>query len=130
MNRHALNHKLSKQRGIDIRPGFTFYKIKNYFPLVHESQMHFYSECLYTQIFWTETRDWAQPPLKGNYTKRDRLLGLAKEDGYSIDNTLLLKARASILEASTAGKKIKDLRDRLKRQMQLLLIVLKYLKKK
>ena len=74
LNTQALNLHLSKQKGMDIRPACTFCKIRRYYPLSQKLQLHFYSECLYTQRFWTEIKDWAQPPLKGNYSIRDRIL--------------------------------------------------------
>ena len=127
MNRQALNLQLSKQKGMDIRPACTFCKIRRDYPLSQESQLHFYSECLYTQRFWTEIKDWAQPPLKINYTIRDRLLGIPGENAYSMDNTLLREARSTIWGARSAKKlsTIRDLKDRLKRQIPVILMVLK-----
>ena len=112
---------------MEIRPGCTFCKIRRDYPFSQESQIHFYSECLYSQRFWTEIKDWAQPPLKGNYTIRDRILGISKEDGYSMDNTLLREARSTIWGARSA-KTIpirRNLKDRLKSQIQVLLMVLR-----
>ena len=93
MNRQALNLQLSKQNGMGIRPACPFCKIRRDNPRSKESQIHFYSECIYTQIFWTDIKDWAQPTLTAQYTIRDRLLGISREDAYSMRSTLLREAR-------------------------------------
>ena len=89
--------------------------------------MHFYSECLYIQRLWTEIRDWAQLPLKRNYTKRDRILGIPTQSVYSMDNTLLRETRSTIWGARTAKTipKLKDLKERLKKQIPTILNVIK-----
>ena len=64
MNRQALNLQLSKQKNMEIRPGCTLCKIRRDYPFSQESQIHFYSECLYTQRFWTEIKGLGTAPTK------------------------------------------------------------------
>ena len=83
-------------------PACPFYKIRMDYQLLQESQLHFNSECLCTQIFWTDIKELAQPP--ATYTIRERLLGIPRENLYSMDNTLLKEAISTIWGTRSAKK--------------------------
>ena len=97
IGRQALNLQLLKQKGMDIRPACTFCGT------TRSHRNHNYSECLYTQRFWTDIKDRAQPSLKPAHILRDRLLGI-RENEYSMDDTPLREARSMIWGARSAKK--------------------------
>ena len=98
INRQALNKQFSKYKGLRREPGCTFGS-QSHYPIAHESQLHFYSECNYVQRLWTQIKDWAARNNDASYRKMDRILGKQMEDAYSIDNTILRETRSIIQRA-------------------------------
>ena len=51
------------------------------------------------QRLWTEIRNWTAPNHDSNYNIRDRVLGIATESTYSMNNTILNETRSTIKKA-------------------------------
>ena len=126
LNRQALNKQLSKYPGLEIEIGCTFCTIRNAQPTPHETQQHFYSECIYIQRLWTDIKDWAAGNQDASY-KKDRIFGIPMQDPYSIDNSILRETRSPIQRDryKKTIPTIENLKNRLKRQIHILLNVIK-----